>query len=97
MKTSRAGRRTAGWTLVLASAVLVGLGTTVRADASAQKAEGTLNLQTATVKLDSAMLQERTVGADGTVRTQTYLDAMPIQAAKATPLVASKPQAISKA
>jgi hypothetical protein len=91
MKTSRIGRLSAGLAFVLAGAALVGIGQTVWADtpvSATQKAQRAFLPRAATVKLDTAMLQERTVGADGIVSTETYLDAMPAQSAKASlPLV----------
>jgi hypothetical protein len=98
MKTSRTGRLSAGLTFVLAGAALVGIGQTVRADSpvsATQKAQGAFFPRAATVKLDTAMLQEQTVGPDGIVRTETYLDALPNQSAKASvPLVKKSPAAV---
>jgi hypothetical protein len=97
MKTSRTGRWVTGMMLALPSIAFLALGPMTRADAPASAAQRITLPQAATVKIDSAMLQERTVGADGTVRTDTYLDARPIQSAKASRSVLSKPLAPAKA
>jgi hypothetical protein len=97
MKTSRTGRWAMGTMLALSGIAAIAFGPTARADAPASAMQGVYVPQAAMVKIDSAMLQERTVGADGTVSTQTYLDARPIQTAKASTSALAKPQAVTKA
>ncbi len=96
MNTSRAGRTSALLTLTVLGLALCGQ--VVRADAPvAQKAQASFFPQAPVVKLDSAMLQERTISTDGSVHVDTYLNAVPTRNAQAPQTRSAKLQTPAKA